>query len=86
MSYAQATLTALLLLLAAALLLYGPTWASREHPIKAGGRREGYGPPSGRARALTLAELGPDRGWAKITPEYRAPTASALSHMIERSA
>jgi hypothetical protein len=49
------------------------------------GLREHYGPPPGAARALSHYELG-DRGWPSYPWEYNANTASAISHMIERSA
>lgn len=47
--------------------------------------REHYGPPPGRARALSHNELG-DRGWAQWPPEYTASSASSISHMMLRSA
>lgn len=47
--------------------------------------KEGYGDPPGRWRALTEEELG-DRGWARWDPVYQANTASAISHLVERSA
>jgi len=49
------------------------------------GQREKYGPPPGAYRALSHEELG-DRGWPSYPFEYNANTASAISHMIERSA
>lgn len=49
------------------------------------GPRERYGPPPGMVRALSHYELG-DRGWPSYPWEYDANTASAISHMIERSA
>jgi hypothetical protein len=48
--------------------------------------KEGYGPPPGLYRALTLEELGPDRGWPSYPLEYEANTASAISGLIRRSA
>jgi predicted outer membrane lipoprotein len=47
--------------------------------------REKYGPPPGAFRALSPEELD-DRGWPEYPYEYTADTASAISHMIERSA
>ena len=53
------------------------------------GRREGYGPPPGMARAISHTELPylyGDRGWADFPRELEANTASSISHFIERSA
>lgn len=49
------------------------------------GPKEHYGPPPGLRRALSPDELG-DRGWVDWDPAYEADTASAISHMMLRSA
>ncbi len=54
-------------------------------PVSKPGFREHYGPPPGVYRALTPEELG-DRGWISWPFDYHGNTASAVSHMIERSA
>ena len=54
-------------------------------PIDLRAAREGYGGPPGWFRAMSHLELG-DRGWPDAPREYEANTASAISHMIERSA
>lgn len=64
------------LILVAAILLIARTWFAG---------REGYGPPPGAYRARGLYELD-SRGWVEYPREYEASTASAISHMIERSA
>ncbi len=46
---------------------------------------EHYGPPPGRARALSHTELG-DRGWAEGPREYEANSASSISALMLRSA
>jgi hypothetical protein len=45
--------------------------------------KEHYGPPPGKARALSHNELG-DRGWAEWPREYEANSASSISHMMLR--
>jgi hypothetical protein len=60
-------------------------WRFMEYLFGGAGRREGYGPPPGMRRALHHEELG-DRGWPGYPFEYAATTASAISHMVERSA
>ncbi len=66
-----------------ALAVWGPILFFRERPA-AGSGRERYGEPPGTCRAVSLSELGV--GWAGYYPEYQARTASAVSHMVERSA
>ncbi len=48
--------------------------------------REKYGPPPGMVRAIDPNELPDDRGWVGMDKVYNANTASAISHMVERSA
>lgn len=48
--------------------------------------REGYGPPPGMNRAIDHNELPDDRGWPGFDRAYQGSSASAISHMIERSA
>ena len=73
-------------------LVFGPLWAPvylcREKPSGKGGSaaRERYGPPPGAYRAIDHNELPDDRGWPGLDRVYEASTASAISHMIERSA
>ena len=54
-------------------------------PQKRPASREGYGPPPGWYRALSHYELD-DRGWPEWDKAYEGSSASAVSHMIERSA
>jgi hypothetical protein len=70
-------------LLIAVLLAF---WCSRSLAAKKTAAREGYGPPPGLYRALTLEELGPDRGWPSYPFEYTANTASSISGLVRRSA
>jgi len=65
---------------AVALSLIVIAWVARAH---AG--RERYGPPPGMRRAVSHDELG-YRGWVEADRVYEGNTASAVSHMIERSA
>jgi hypothetical protein len=74
--------TAVIIVLAVLAIAY---LAYRSNLWKAQNRRENYGPPSGRHRALTLEELG-DRGWPMTPMEYWGTTASSVSHVVERSA
>ena len=48
-------------------------------------RREGYGPPPGRARAISHEEL-PSRGVYEWDRVYEASTAGAIAAYIERTA
>jgi hypothetical protein len=81
MSYVRAFLVVLVLIVLAAAALWGPVYFGREK-LKA---REHYGPPPGMQRAESHYELG-YRGWPEADWVYHANTASAISHMIERSA
>jgi hypothetical protein len=83
MSYVAAIIVTLLLIVLLAGLAFAPVWLQRERPQ--GPVRENYGPPPGAHRALGHEELD-DRGWPEFPLEYNATTASAISHMIERSA
>lgn len=48
--------------------------------------RERYGPPPGVRRAVGHDELTDSRGWAGYDRVYEGSSASALTHMVERSA
>ena len=80
MTYTSAAVLSILMIVVLFFLLFGPRYISRERP-----KKEGYGPPPGMNRAISHYELG-CRGWPQYPPEYHANTASAISHMIERSA
>ena len=69
-------------------VLLGPTYLLREKPVHRAGfaARERYGPPPGARRAIDHNELPDDRGWPGLDRAYEASSASAISHMIERSA
>ena len=69
----------LALVIVLVILLVAPKYIHREKP------KEGYGPPPGVYRALGHRELG-DRGWPDRDPAYEASTASAISHVVLRSA
>jgi hypothetical protein len=62
-------------------LMYAPSAQASAAPV-----REKYGPPPGVRRALSHEELPDSRGWLGLDRAYEASTASAISHMIERSA
>jgi hypothetical protein len=91
MTYSIALIVVLSLIVILAAALWGPVYARREKPTpklphQGAGRRERYGPPPGMWRALSHEELPDDRGWPGFPKEYEASSASAISHMIERSA
>jgi len=67
-------------------VLWGPVYLYREKPNRKVGFTEHYGPPPGAHRAIDHNELPDDRGWPGLDRAYEASTASAISHMIERSA
>lgn len=83
MSVTGALLVFLTLIVAFAVLLWGPVYMGRERPS---GFREKYGPPPGMHRALDHRELQGDRGWVGLPEEYMATTAGSIAHLIERSA
>jgi len=67
--------------------LWGPIYLRREKPDRRKvATRESYGPPPGVYRAVDHNELPDDRGWPGLDRVYEASTASAILHMIERSA
>lgn len=85
-SAAQAVILIMIIALAVAFALWGSLLVFRERPGQfAAGRREKYGAPPGMVRAIHHDELG-YRGWADAPGDYQANTASAISHMIMRSA
>lgn len=88
MTYVAAIIVFIILIALIFGLLWGPIYLRREKPSGKGkfAVRERYGPPPGAYRAIDHNELPDDRGWPGLDRAYEASTASAISHMIERSA
>ncbi|NDE96829.1 MAG: hypothetical protein EB034_00890 [Verrucomicrobia bacterium] len=87
-TYADAVIVFSVLIVIFFGILLGPTYLRREKPVRRTGFavREHYGPPPGARRAIDHNELPDDRGWPGLDRAYEASSASAISHMIERSA
>ncbi len=76
--------------LAIAVIIWLPIVVGLEKPqagkvIPPGVRREKYGPPPGRARAVALSDL-PSRGVHEWDRVNEGSSAGSLAHYIERSA
>ena len=84
MTYAAAIVITIVAIALVAALAWGPIYLKREKPSPSS--RERYGPPPGMRRAVDHNELPDDRGWPGFDRVYEASTASAISHMIARSA
>lgn len=88
MTYTGLLIAFIILIAAIVGLMFAPRFLFRERPTAGPTTfigRENYGPPPGAYPAVHHDDLD-DRGWPERDRVYEASTASAISHMIERSA